>query len=215
MGREYKMRFAGSGGQGVITASIIFADAAVASGLNVVQTQRYGPEARGGASRAEIMISREKIWFSQIEEADLLLCMNQISFDKYSGLVKSSGLILVDSTVKDTAGVKNIVSFPMIKTARELAGGEMSANIVALGVVNRLTGLLRIELLHEALRRHLPEYAWESSERALSLGFKLKKVPVLPAELPPARRGFTAGPEFADGGELFLMEGWRRICKKA
>ena len=73
MSQQYQMRFAGSGGQGVILASVILAEAAVICGFQAVQSQAYGPEARGGVSKAETIVSREKIWFSKVLRPDFLL----------------------------------------------------------------------------------------------------------------------------------------------
>ena len=80
---RYEMRFAGSGGQGVILASVILAEAAVIAGLRAVQSQAYGPEARGGVSRAETILSRGQIWFSKVTRPDFLLALTQASLDTY------------------------------------------------------------------------------------------------------------------------------------
>ena len=82
MSKRYEMRFAGSGGQGVILASVIMAEAAVIAGLNTVQSQAYGPEARGGVSKAETVVSREKIWYSKVTLPNFLLALTQASTAK-------------------------------------------------------------------------------------------------------------------------------------
>ena len=84
MSNRYEMRFAGSGGQGVILASVIIAEAAVISGINAVQSQAYGPEARGGVSKAEAILSKEYIWYSKVNCPEFLLALTQASLDKYS-----------------------------------------------------------------------------------------------------------------------------------
>ncbi|MCI6752686.1 MAG: 2-oxoacid:acceptor oxidoreductase family protein, partial [Selenomonas bovis] len=78
-----QLRFSGSGGQGVITAAIIFAEAAVAEGKEAVQSQSYGPEARGGASKAEVIIDDAPIYHPHVEVPDLVLAMTQKAADKY------------------------------------------------------------------------------------------------------------------------------------
>ena len=85
-----EIRLSGSGGQGLILAGIILAEGAILSGLNSVQTQSYGPEARGGASKSEVIISDKDINFPKVREADILLCLTQKSFDEYSSTIKDN-----------------------------------------------------------------------------------------------------------------------------
>src|SRR5512136_1101622 len=95
---RYEVRLAGEGGQGMILAGVILAEAAaVHDGLNAVQTQSYGPEARGGASRSEVIIARGEIDYPKVTAADLLLCMSQEACDKFYPEVKDEGCIVVDS----------------------------------------------------------------------------------------------------------------------
>ena len=82
--KQYEMRFTGSGGQGVILASVIMAEAAVISGLHTIQSQAYGPEARGGTSKAETILSRGDIWFSKVIAPNFLLALTQGSLEKYA-----------------------------------------------------------------------------------------------------------------------------------
>ncbi|MEA3375983.1 MAG: 2-oxoacid:acceptor oxidoreductase family protein, partial [Chloroflexota bacterium] len=84
MARRYEVRLAGTGGQGTILAGIILAEAAIREGKNVVQTQSYGPEARGGASRSEIVISEGEIDHPKVLEPNVTLCMSQEACDRYS-----------------------------------------------------------------------------------------------------------------------------------
>ena len=94
MSKRYEMRFAGSGGQGVILASVIMAEAAVIAGLNTVQSQAYGPEARGGVSKAETVVSREKIWYSKVTRPNFLLALTQSALEKYVNDVRECGIIM-------------------------------------------------------------------------------------------------------------------------
>ena len=92
-----QLRLSGSGGQGVITAAIIFAEAAVSEGKQAVQSQSYGPEARGGASKAEVIISDNPIYHPKVINPDIVLAMTQQAADKYYGdLDKDNGLLIVD-----------------------------------------------------------------------------------------------------------------------
>ena len=80
-----QLRLSGSGGQGVITAAIIFAEAAVSEGKQAVQSQSYGPEARGGASKAEVIISDNPIYHPKVINPDIVLAMTQQAADQYYG----------------------------------------------------------------------------------------------------------------------------------
>src|ERR1035437_4658030 len=95
---RYELRFSGAGGQGLITAGIIMAKAAsIYEGKQAVQSQSYGPEARGGASKAEGIISDEAIDYPKVTQCDELLAMTQVACDKYSHDLKEGGVLLVDS----------------------------------------------------------------------------------------------------------------------
>ena len=93
-----RILFSGSGGQGVITASIILAEAAVLhEGLNAVQSQSYGPEARGGASRSDVIIADTDIRFPRVTQPNVLVCLTQDAYNKFSGSIRPGGILLTDS----------------------------------------------------------------------------------------------------------------------
>jgi len=103
MSQRYEIRLSGAGGQGLILAGKILAEAAaIYENKNATQSQSYGPEARGGASRSEVIISDGDIDFPKASALDLLLCLTQEACDKYVGDLKTDGLLIVDSRfVKD------------------------------------------------------------------------------------------------------------------
>ena len=95
---RYRLVFSGSGGQGVVTASIILAEAAVLhEGLNAVQSQSYGPEARGGATRADVIISDSDIRFPKVNQPNILVCLTQEAYNRFSELIRPGGLLLTHS----------------------------------------------------------------------------------------------------------------------
>jgi len=96
-----EVRLSGSGGQGLILAGVILAEGSILSNLNAVQTQSYGPEARGGASKAEVIVSDEEINFPKVRKADMLLCLTQKAFDEYYHTVKNNGIIILDSSIDE------------------------------------------------------------------------------------------------------------------
>ncbi len=172
----YRLRLSGSGGQGLILAGIIVAEAAVLDGKNVVQTQSYGPEARLGASRSEVIISQRRIAGLEVIEPDLLLCLSQDSFDKYSPQVRGETVVVIDSTNVKSANlpaVEQVFRLPITEAAIGEVGGRITANVVALGAINALEGIVSWESLHQALISRIPARFRSLNERALRLGAEL------------------------------------------
>lgn len=178
MAKKYEMRFTGSGGQGVILASVILAEAAVLSGMNTVQSQAYGPEARGGMSRAETILSRDPICFSKVVCPNFLLALTQDSLDKYSQNLAAGAVVMLDNTLRIPACLdpKMVISTPVLSTARDKVGKTMTANIVAIGAINTALGLFDEEIVRKAVERHIPKGTEELNMRALEEGEKLMSV---------------------------------------
>jgi Pyruvate:ferredoxin oxidoreductase and related 2-oxoacid:ferredoxin oxidoreductases, gamma subunit len=170
--KQYEMRFTGSGGQGVILASVIFAEAGVIAGKQTVQSQAYGPEARGGTSKAETILSDNKIWFSKVVRPDFLLSMNQSSLDQFGPQLSKDAVLLMDDSLSIPKGIKtnHIIALPIIRTAQEVVGREVAANIVAVGAINAALGLFSDEVITEAVQRHIPKGTEALNTRALAAG---------------------------------------------
>ena len=128
-----EIRFSGSGGQGILLAAAIIAEGATAQGKQVVSTQSYGPAARGGASKSEVIISDGPIDYPKVTRCDALLAMTQEAANKYSHDLKEGGVLLIDSDLVKIVPPGNfkMVSFPIINTAKNDVGREIVANIVA------------------------------------------------------------------------------------
>lgn len=172
-----QIRLSGSGGQGLITAGVILAEAALLDGLNVVQTQSYGPEARLGASRSEVIISQGRIAYPQVTKPDVLLCLSQDAFDKYLPQVNSDTVVIVDSTNVEQKTLPQeieIHALPITETAAQV-GSKVVANVVALGAMNALLGLASPESLKAAVVKRVPERFRRLNEKALSAGEALIK----------------------------------------
>jgi len=171
---RYELRFSGAGGQGLITAGIIMAKAAsIYEGKEAVQSQSYGPEARGGASKSEVIISEGSIDYPKVTACDALLAMTQEACNKYSHDLKEGGVLLVDSDLVKTLPKGNFktVSFPIINTAKNDVGREIVANIVALGAMVALTGQVTRENAEKAVLSSVPEAFIELNKKAFALGF--------------------------------------------
>jgi len=171
-----EIRLAGSGGQGIIMAAIVLAEAAgVHEGKQVSQTQSYGPEARGGTCKAEVVISDATIDYPKVAKPDFLLAMNQASVNSYFGDLKPTGLLIVDSTLVSKVPTAKTVSIPFTKIAREELGTDLVANMVALGALGWLSKRVSIESLEEALLSRVPPGTEELNLKALRAGVEAAK----------------------------------------
>ncbi len=175
MGSRQEILLTGAGGQGLILASIVLAEAAVSDNKNVVQTQSYGPEARGGASMAGVIIDVDTIEYPKVTEPTVLLCMNQASFNKYLSLVKPECIIIADSTfiTFSAPGEYKIHAFPITRSAKEVLGREVVANMLALGAINAAAGLVDREIFRESVFRRAPGGSGEINRDAFDMGYRL------------------------------------------
>jgi 2-oxoglutarate ferredoxin oxidoreductase subunit gamma len=182
---RFEIRLAGSGGQGLILAGIILAEAAgVYDGKFVCQTQSYGPEARGGASKAEVVISDAPIDYPKAIQPDVLLALNQKSLEAFSADLKPGGLVLVDADLVKEAPASRVLALPFTRIARDL-GRAMAANIVALGALAQLTGAVSLESLTAAVLARVPKGTEDLNKEALAAGVAAAKeggTPSLPEE---------------------------------
>jgi len=173
MGDRYEMRLAGAGGQGMILAGLILAEAAALyEGKNVAQAQSYGPEARGGASRSEVVISESEIDYPRVTSADLLLCMSQEACDKYAHALKEDGLLIVDSVNVSRVPAPRALRVPITKIAEEATGRRLAANMVALGLIVGLTGVVSRKAIETIVAARAPEGTKEMNLKALAAGFE-------------------------------------------
>lgn len=141
MFQKLELRLSGSGGQGVILAAIILADAAIEQGLNAIQTQSYGPEARGGASKSEVIINKDEIKFPKVTDCDILLALTQNSYDKYIASLSKDGILVVDESVNVNMDAPyKIYKLPILETAQNKIGTHMVSNIVSVGALYALIG---------------------------------------------------------------------------
>lgn len=169
-----EIRLAGEGGQGMILAGIILSEAAaIYDGKQVVQSQSYGPEARGGASKAEVIISEDPIDFPEVLQADILIALSQEAYDKYAGDLKAEGLLIVDADNVKDACPENAICIPITSTSLETTGRAITANTVALGILAALTGIVSKEAISEAVAARAPKGTKEINLKALEAGFKL------------------------------------------
>jgi len=178
---RHELRIAGFGGQGVITAGYVLANAAsIHEGKHALMTQSYGPEARGGACKADIIISDEPIDYPKTSSLDYLVALSVDAYTMFNEEVREGGAIIYDGgfvSIPD-AHRKRGVSFhgvPAAEVAEEL-GSPLSANMVMLGSLLRVTGVVGPDAVREAIRERFPRRAAVNLE-ALERGRELVRPP--------------------------------------
>lgn len=170
---KHEIRLSGSGGQGLLLSGIILAEAAIYDGNNAIQTQSYGPEARGGASKSEVIISDADIDFPKVRDCGILLALTQKSYDQYSSGLKKGGILILDDSVDYIDGEVRTYSVPIIDTATNKIGKPMVTNIVALGVLVAITAIVSRESLEKAVLSRVPKGTEELNKKALFMGFEI------------------------------------------
>jgi len=176
MAQYCEVRLAGLGGQGIILAGIIAAEAAgIHEGKEVVQTQAYGAEARGGFSRSDVVISDKEILYPKASKLDFLLAMSQSAYEENIPSLKKGGVLLVDSTyVSELSGPK-IYAIPFSKIAREKFGRENVANIIALGAITQIFPIISEESMEKAVLNRVPKRFIEMNKKAFKEGVRVSK----------------------------------------
>jgi 2-oxoglutarate ferredoxin oxidoreductase subunit gamma len=172
------MVFSGSGGQGVVTAAIILAEAAVLyDNLNAVQSQSYGAEPRGGATRSDVIISESTIHYPKVIQPNVLVSLTQEAYSKYYPIIRPGGLLISDSRFvkierKVDARQKEM---PIYQTVMDKIGKPIVFNICMLGALISITELVRAESVMKVLEKRIPSDFLEMNRRAMELGMDLGK----------------------------------------
>ena len=173
-----EIRFAGTGGQGILLAGNILAEAAaVCEGRNVARNTAYGGQVRGGASRCEVLIAEnnEEIDFPQVLCADILVAMSPEAANEFANEVKTDGLILLDATmVPNKPKVScRMISLPATESAAGTLGQTQVANMVMLGALVALTDMVSIESIEKTLKEKVPPKTVDTNLKAFRLGAKV------------------------------------------
>ena len=171
-----RLVFTGSGGQGVITAAIILAEAAVIfEGMNATQTQTYGAAARGGSTRSDIIISDAEIYFPEVEQPNILVCLTQEAYTEFSSIIRPGGILLTDTRFVKTAKKVDAkqIQLPMYETVMEKIGKPIVFNICVLGALLGISGILKPESVMEVIKTRVPVDFVAMNNRALDIGLVL------------------------------------------
>ena len=171
-----RLVFSGSGGQGVITAAIVLAEAAVLyEDLIAVQSQSYGPEARGGATRSDVIISSSEIHFPKVIQPNVLVCLTQQAYSKFYPILRPGGMLITDPRyVKIERKVDaRQRQLPMFQTVMDKIGKPIVLNICMLGAVLALNDIVKPESIIKVLEGRIPPAFLDINRRALELGLVL------------------------------------------
>jgi len=173
--KRIEVRISGLGGQGVVLAGEILGRAAVYEGKHVVQTQSYGAEARGSAAKSEVIISDSKIGFPKVRKCDILVAISQSAIERHLKDLKEKGTLIVDEDmVKRLPETKaKIFRIPATKTAEKLLKSRLYANIVILGALTKITGIVKEKAVEKAITDSLHETAIEANISGFREGLKL------------------------------------------
>ncbi len=178
MGFHYELRFAGVGGQGSLTAGTILAHAAVFhTNYYATQVPTYTSQVRGGAAKADIIISDTPIVFAESTNVDFFLATHQKAYDAYKGDLKKGADVLVDpglvNVPDEDAKIYKIYEYPLVKTAKYEIGNVVTMNVLAVGICVGLTEVLPVDAVRETVKEEVPERFLDMNMKAFDMGLEV------------------------------------------
>ncbi len=169
----YQIRIAGEGGQGLVTAGRILAEAAILAGYNATQNQVYGPQSRGGASRSDVIISSEEIGFPLTQELDFLLLLSSEALRRFLPDAGPRCRVIADRGIETDPRPEGLTWLPLVATARAHTGGQLAAGVVAIGALQPLLEGIDAGSLRRAVAARIPERHRMVNLEALEAGMEL------------------------------------------
>ena len=170
-----EIRIAGFGGQGVGLAGNILGKAlALYDELETVMTQAYGPEARGGASSADVVVSDRTIAYPFIQHPDILVALSQEAYTKFYPATKSEGLVLIDKDLVTPQSTKHLYPIPATRLAEEM-GRRIVANMIVLGFFPAVTGLVSRQAVEKAIETTVKAKTVPFNLEAFAKGFEYRR----------------------------------------
>jgi 2-oxoglutarate ferredoxin oxidoreductase subunit gamma len=170
---RFSVRFAGAGGHGLITASVVVADAAARAGFHVCQSQAYGPEARGGTAHADVIVSELPILHPKIVKADLLIALTREGLNAFAARIAEGGLLLADTSVEAGGFGVRSANLPILSSASEAFGSEAYAGMLSAGAALALMGGAVVQAAGEAVAERVPAKTVATNQNALEMGREL------------------------------------------
>jgi len=175
---KIEIRFSGTGGQGLVLASIILAEALMMDDFNIITGESHGIEARGGASSAEIIASKKEIFDLSVTLPDILVAISQQAYNKYGKKIKKDTLIILDSSLVESESIPdsvNIHAFPFTSLIREELGTTLPTNICFLGALVGIGKIVSMDSIRKAILNRVPKNSGSINLKAFELGFSLIK----------------------------------------
>lgn len=175
---KIEIRFSGTGGQGLVLASIILAEALINDGFNIITGESHGIEARGGASSAEIIASKNEIFDLSVTLPDILVAISQKAYDKYGKKIKKDTLVILDSSLIKNESIpdsENVHAFPFTIIVREELGTILPTNICFLGALVAVSKIVSTGSIRKAILDRVPKNSGSINLKAFELGFSLIK----------------------------------------
>ncbi len=186
--QRYEVRLSGLGGQGLILAGRLLAEAAVLhDGKYATQTQSYGPESRGGDSRSDVVISDDPIDYPHVIRANLLLAMSQMACDRNFYSLRREGVLIVDEDMVEHVPTNRAYVVPITHIAREEVGKKVVANVLALGIVVAISEVVSRRAVLAAIEAGVPRGTERLNRKALEVGFRVGD------ELKAGKRVYSVG----------------------
>ncbi|MHA1577577.1 MAG: 2-oxoacid:acceptor oxidoreductase family protein [Candidatus Thorarchaeota archaeon] len=173
---RYEVRIGGFGGQGIVTMAMVLGETlSLIEGKECVQTQSYGPEARGGASKSELVIDDEEVDFPKVLTPDVFIALSRAAYLEYVEGLKDDGVLIIDEDLVEIEGglpdTLKVYRIPATRIADVEVGNKQSTNVVMLGVLAAITGIVTIEGLKQRVEERWPRFK-ELNLKALELGVK-------------------------------------------
>jgi 2-oxoglutarate ferredoxin oxidoreductase subunit gamma len=175
--KRTEIRIGGLGGQGVVLTGEIFGRAAVYDEKHVVQTQSYGAEARGSATKSEVIIADKKVGFPIVRKCDFLVAMSQTALERHLKDLKEDGTLLVDEDlVREVPKIRaKIFKIPATKMAETKLKSKIFANVIMLGALTKITGIISQQAVEKAINESVPNKTRENNILGFRIGLKLVK----------------------------------------
>lgn len=176
-----QLRFSGVGGQGVLLAGEILAEAKIESGGYGIKAASYTSQVRGGPTKVDILLDEEKILYPYATEGDIdfMLSTAQVGFDLFKSGIKEGGIIVIDSNLvkasKEDEAKYKIIQIPIISIAKNEIGNVVTQSVVALGVSVELSGCMDRDLVFSVMQKKVPAKVLELNKRAFEIGEEYAK----------------------------------------
>lgn len=173
---RFEIRFSGLGGQGIITLGKVMGQGlALGHGYNVTQTQSYGPEARGGSSKCDLVISSSPISYPKAESLDILVALSQEACNTYYPYLKPGGILVLESDLVPQPPTNQFLGLPYTALARDKVGIVQAMNTVVLGSLSYLLPFIHQGTMRKSLEAALPAKIRAVNTKAFNLGHRLAK----------------------------------------